>query len=347
MKQVLFFFLIIISTLISKPSLAQDLSNPGAYMTAISNAQLEMNKKYMIYMSAAGHGRKARKVDKLRQQAVESINNSRYKTIDLPIYKGDNTLRQSSIDYIKLCYNVFNEDYARIVNMEDIAEQSFDEMQAFILLQEKTNEKMNEATSAMSGASKAFAAKYNVKVTETKDELSEKLDATGKLNHYKNKVYLVFFKCYWQDGEIVKAMNLGKITQAEQGRASLIRYANEGLLGLDSLKSFDGDPSLAYTCKHVLQFYKSMAENDLPKLLEYFLKKENFEKVQKAFEAKSASGRTKKDVDAFNEGVKEINNATNTYNELNKKVNNNRNDAINAWNEAEKSFADQHMPYYR
>src|ERR1700733_1415522 len=163
MKQILFLSLLIISAVTAETSFAQDLSNPGDYMTAISNAQKEMNQKYMAYMSAAAHGRKARKVDKLRQQALQSIDNSRFKTIDIPIYKGDNSLRQSSIDYIKLCYNVFNDDYAKIVNMEDIAEQSYDEMQEFILLQEKTNEKIHEATAKMNSASKAFAEKYNIK----------------------------------------------------------------------------------------------------------------------------------------------------------------------------------------
>jgi hypothetical protein len=347
MKQILFFLLLIILAVNAETSCAQDLSNPGDYMTAISNAQKEMNQKYMAYMSAAAHGHKARKVDKLRQQALQSIDNSRFKTIDLPIYKGDNSLRQSSVDYIKLCYNVFNDDYGKIVNMEDIAEQSFDEMQEFILLQEKTNEKIHEASGKMSAASKAFAEKYNVKIIESKDELSDKLEQTSKLTHYKNEVYLIFFKCNWQDGEIIKAMNAGKITEAEQGRTSLLRYANEGLADLDTLKKFEGDPSLANTCKQVLQFYKSMAENDLPKQMDFFLKKENFEKVKKAFEAKPEKDRTQKDVDLFNQGVKEINKANNTFNDINTKANTGRNDAIAKWNDAEKSFADTHMPYYK
>ncbi|MEP6952403.1 MAG: hypothetical protein ABI863_24130 [Ginsengibacter sp.] len=347
MKQILFFLLLSISAVNAETSFAQDLSNPGDYMTAVSNAQKEMNQKYMAYMSAAAHGRKARKVDKLRQQALQSIDNSRFKTIDLPIYKSDNSLRQSSIDYIKLCYNVFNDDYARIVNMEDIAEQSFDEMQEFILLQEKTSEKIHEASGKMNAASKAFAEKYNVKIIESKDELSDKLEQTGKLTHYKNDVYLIFFKCNWQDGEIIKAMNAGKITEAEQGRSSLLRYTTEGLAGLDTLKNFEGDPSLAITCKQVLQFYKNMAENDLPKQMDYFLKKENFEKIKKAFEVKPEKDRTQKDVDAFNDGVKEINKANNTFNDINKKANTGRNDAINKWNDTEKSFADSHMPYYK
>jgi len=54
---------------------------------------------------------------------------------------------------------------------------------------------------------------------------------------------LIFFKCNWQDGEIIKALNAGKITEAEQGRTSLLRYASEGMTGVDTLKKFDGDPS--------------------------------------------------------------------------------------------------------
>lgn len=326
---------------------AQDLTNPGNYMTAIGNAQQEMNQKYMAYVSAAAHSKKARKIDKMRQQALESIDNSRMKTVDIPIYKGDNSLRQSSIDYMKVCYSVFNEDYSRIINMEDIAEQSFDEMEAFILLQEKTNEKLREASEKMNTANKTFAAKYNVTLLESSDELGDKLNESGKLNHYSNQVYLVFFKCNWQEGEIIKAMNAGKMTEAEQGRNALLRYANEGLVALETLKSYKNDPSLANTCKKVMQFYKTTAEKDIPKQTDFFLKKENFEKIKKNFEAKSAKDRTKADVDAFNAAVKDVNQASNDYNYSVQNLNKTRTEVINNWNEAERRFKDDHTPYYK
>src|ERR1700755_2519093 len=62
---------------------AQTIENPGDYMTAISNARGDMDAKYMQYLSAAAHGRRARKVEKLRMQVLESITQSRYKTTDL------------------------------------------------------------------------------------------------------------------------------------------------------------------------------------------------------------------------------------------------------------------------
>src|SRR5688572_17222011 len=150
--------------------------NPGAYMTSIAAARGDMDSKYMQYMSAAAHGRGARRVEKLRQQVLESITQSRYKTTDLPLYKGDNSLRQSSIDYIQLVYRIFNEDFQKVVDMEELAEQSIDEMQAFLLLQEKIGEKLAEASGKLQKASTDFAAKYNVKLIDGSTALSEKME---------------------------------------------------------------------------------------------------------------------------------------------------------------------------
>ena len=347
MKHLLLPAITVALLVISSTSAAQDLSNPGAYMTAISNAHVEMNKKYMAYRSAAAHSHRKRKIEKMRIQALESIEKSLGMTGELPYYKGDNSLRKSSMDYIKFCYSIFNEDYGKIVNMEEIAEQSYDAMQAYLLLQEKTDEKIKQAGAQLHAASMAFAAKYNVTVHDRKDELDEKLTEAGNLTHYTNKIYLLFFKCFWQDGEIVKAMNTGKITAVEQGRISLLRFADEGLQALttDSLKKFAGDAALANSCKQVLTFYKKMAENDIPKQMDYFLKKESFEKMKKAFESKGSP--TKGEVDAFNAAVKDVNTAMNTYNTVNTNVNNRRNEVLKEWNEAEKAFADSHMPYYK
>jgi hypothetical protein len=321
--------------------------SPVAYMNAISNAQLDMNQRYMAYVSAAAHGRRARKVEKMRQQTLESINNARYKTIELPIYKGDNSLRQSSIDYIKLCYNVFNDDYARIVNMEEIAEQSVDQMQAYLLLQEKTSEKLKQASDKMNEAEKAFAAKNNITLTEEKSELGDKMEIAGKLTKYNNHVYIVFFKCNWEDGEITKALNNKKVNDAEQARVALLNYVNEGLQALqaDSLRAFMGDASLANACRQVLNFYKKMAETDLPKQIDFYLKQENFNKIKRAMDAKP--NKTQQDIDEYNKAVKEMNAGVNSFNQAVQNINTQRSTILNNWDAAEKAFNDTHMPYYK
>ena len=326
---------------------AQTFENAGQYMTAINKARETMDAKYIQYLSAAAHGRRARKVENLRTQLLESITQSRYKTIELPYYNGDNSLRQSSIDYILLLYRIFNEDFAKIVNLEEIAEQSFDEMQSYLLLQEKTSEKLREAAASLQKTSTEFAARHKVTIVDKQDALGEKMAMAGKLNTYTDKIYLLFFKCNWQDDRMVQAMNAKKVNEIEQSRNALAQYATEGLKALDTLRVFNGDPTLANACRQVLEFYKKMAEKDIPGLTDFYLKEDNFQKIKKSFDAKSPQSRTQQDVDAFNKAVNEMNSGIGNFNKSNTAINNSRNQVLKAYQEAEKKFADTHMPYYR
>lgn len=328
-------------------SFAQDLSTPVGYMDAFAKEHDKMNKTYMAYQSAVAHGKRAKKVEKLRQKVVETINDTRNNTRGLGAYKGDNSLRESSVEYITLVYHVFNDDYAKIVNMEDVIERSYDQMEAYINLQEMTDEKLRQASQKMNVAEKAFAEKYNIKLIDDKSELSQKMATAAKLNHYKNKIFLVFFKCNWQDAVITEAMNNKKVNDIEQARNALIKYVDEGLLALDTLKSFNGDASLAMATRQVLSFYKRTAENDLPKLTDFYLKQENFEKIKKAFDAKPESKRTKEDIDAFNKAVNEVNAAINSFNQTNNKVNQGRKQVLDNYEKAEKEFSDRNMPYFK
>ena len=326
---------------------AQKTDDPGAYMTAINNTQVEMNKTYLAYMSQVAHSKNAKKIENMRQKTLESITNSKYKVIDLPYYKGDNSLRKSSIDYIDLCYKVFNDDYAHIVNMEEIAEQSFDEMQAYLLLKQKTNEKLHEAADSSENAARRFAAKYNVTLIEGgKDELNSKMDEANKVYEYKDKIFLLFFKCNWQDGQITDAINKNNLGNIVQSSNALAGYAKEGLAILDTIKGYKGDNSLKLACKQALQFYQKLGETDIPKLSEFYLAQENFDKIKKSFDAKVAKDRTQQDVDAYNKAVNEVNAASNTYNRINTNINNNRKQVVDNWNNANETFLDVHVPHY-
>jgi len=343
--RILALFLIGIA-LIRVSAAAQDLDNPGNYITAVGKARGDMDTKYMQYISAAAHGRRARKVEKLRQEVLDNITQSRYKTTDLPFYKGDNSLRQAAIAYIQVCYSVFSEDYKKIVNIEEVAEQSVDEMQAYLLLQDKVSEKLQEASNNLDKATDDFAAKYHVTLTKEASPLGEKMESAGRLNKHINAVYITFFKCNYEDQQMVKAMNDKKLNDMEQARNALSGFAHEGLKALDTVKPYEGDASLIASCRKALQFYQTAADKDIPGLTDFYVKQEEFDKLKKNFDAKG-SGRTKEDVDVYNKAVIDINASAKGFNQTNQKVNTQRNQVVNDWNESEKRFADEHMPHYR
>ena len=346
MKKLMIPFLLLLSFSTLQVS-AQSADDPGAYLTSIDNAQVEMNKTYMAYISAAAHSSRKRKIEKMRQQTVESITNSKYQIMALPGYKGDNSLRKSGVAYVDLLYKVFNDDYAHIVNMEDLAEQSIDEMQLYLLMQEKTDDTLKAASEKMNQAVNDFAAKYNIKLVDNKSELGEKMDESGKITKYRNKVYLLFFKCNWQDNQLNDAITKKNLATIEQARNALLKFANDGMAGLDTLKAFENDPSLAVACRQALAFYKREAEVQIPKVTDYLLKSENFDKIKKSFDAKPESSRTQQDVDGYNKAVKEMNAAVNTSNQTSTDIFNNRAQVLKNWEDTEKSFADTHTPHYK
>src|ERR1700722_4331144 len=194
MKKTLTFLLLPAAIIIGfiAPAAAQD--DPGSYMSSISTAQMEMNKSYMSYISASAHSSRKRKIEKLREQTVDNIVICQNTINNLAPYKADNSLRQSSISYVQLCYKVFNDDYAHIVNMEDIAERSYDEMQAYLLLQQATNDTLEMAITRMKTAEQGFAKKYGVTLVDQKTELGEKMEQTDRMGRYRDKVYLLFYK---------------------------------------------------------------------------------------------------------------------------------------------------------
>jgi hypothetical protein len=345
MKPVVLFLMLVVAYV---HGFSQTIENAGDYMTAVSNAQVQMDQKYMAYVSAAAHSRRNRKIERMRVAALESINNAKYKTSDLPKYKGDNSLRQAGIDYIQFCYRIFNEDYSKIVNMEEIAEQSVDQMQAYLLLEEKTSEKLTEASGNLSKAEKDFAVKYGVNLVDTKSELSKKMGDAGKANHYCDKIYILFFKANWEDSELFKALNSHKLNDAEQARNSLMGFATEGLeaLKIDSLHSYQANARLAVACRQSLEFYNSMAKNDVPKLLDFYLKQENFDKIKASLDAKGSS-KTREDVDQYNKAVKDLNASVNNFNQLNQELNKRRQDIVTNWENEERTFRDEIMPFYK
>lgn len=324
---------------------AQDLSTPGGYLGHFSQSLATMNQTYMNYLSAVSHGKSARKVEKLRMKTLDAILMAKGETAGTPGYKGDKTYRDATADYIKTCYAVFNEDYHKIVDMEEIAEQSYDAMEAYLLAQKKAGEKLKEAGEKQNVALKTFASKNNVQINESKDELDEKLEKAEKLNEYYSKVYLIFFKSFKQDMYLTDAIDKGNLSGIEQARNALETYANAGLQDLEAVGNFGSDASVAVACKEALKFYKELATKNMEPVSNFMLASDNFTKLKKTFEAMPAAKRTQADVDNFNKAVGDINKGSAAFNKANNDINKRRNDVLNRWNEAVKDFFDLHMPY--
>jgi len=329
--------------LLSLSPSAQTYETAVQYLDYINNANQELTTKYLVYLSAASHGKSVRKVEKRRIDVVNSINQAKYNILGMPAWKGDKSLKDTTVAYLRILNNVFNDDYGKIVDMEEIAEQSYDMMEAYLLAQEKANEKLNEASQKQHEMQKEFAAKNNITLIESSSELGEKSKKANEVLKYANEVYLVFFKSYKQEGYLIESMNQRNLVSMEQNINSLKKLAEEGLEKLKTLKGYSGDASLISACRNMLNYYKSEATRSTS-LSDYFLKEENFKKIKKQFESKPSGKRTQADIDQYNGAVNDINYALKNFNATNSDLNKERSSVLNDWNKAYNDFLDDYMP---
>lgn len=314
----------------------------GDYMSHIGKANMALTEKYLFYLSGMSHGKSARKVEKRRQEVLKAISDTRFEIMGMPPFKGDKSLRDTTITYYKILNSVFNEDYGKIVNMEEIAEQSYDAMEAYMLAQEKANEKLNEASAKQTEMQKQFAAQHNITLIDHESPTEAKMKlASAVMKHY-NEVYLVFFKSYKQEAYLMDALSQKNVNSIEQNLNSLQNFAEQGLEKLKDMKGYGGDGSLIIACRNMLNFYKDEVKKGAA-FTDYFLKAENFEKMKKQFDAKG-SKKTQQDIDQYNKGVNDINAASNAYNTTNNELNKQRTQFLNAWNTAVKKYMDAYMP---
>jgi hypothetical protein len=337
----------IITLLAAKSVKAQDFEDPGVYMSYFGKLDQELAVKYLSYMSAASHGKSIRKVEKTRAELLNSIDEVRAKVSEMPSYKSDKTLRDATVNYLKIMYNVFNEDYDKLVNMEEIAEQSYDLMEAYLLAQEKADEKLKEAALSRTEIQKQFAKKHNVNLIESQNELDVKLEKAGKVNSYYHELYLIFFKSQKQEIYLLDALAAKNINAVEQSKNALIKYAEEGIKKLGELSRYNDDKSIEMVCRQVLEFFKDEAEKKVPILSDYLIKTENFQQIKKAFDSKPLSKRTQQDVDLYNKSVAEMNKGVNIYNATNHQLNTSRNNLINLYNKSVQEYMNNYMPYAR
>jgi hypothetical protein len=336
-------FLILLTAFSVTVHAQEDLKSSGGYLSYITSIFKPIQKDTWDYTKAVAHNKSARKVENRRKELIASINVGIGKIKRLKDFEGDASLRDSSLSFLQIDKAVIEQNYEKIMEMEDIAEQSYDNMEAYLMAQQKADEILEQAGDNMETTEHGFAAAHNVNLIEAKDKISKKLDKASEVYKYYNQVYLIFFKSYKQEWYLLEATKKGDVNAMEQNKNSLVKFTNEGLEKLKDIKAYSGDASLKIACQQMLMFYKDEAEKKYQDIIDYQLKKDNFDKSKAAFDAHSPKNRTKQVMDEYNKSINDFNNAVKQVNARSNELNNTRNKNINNWNSTADSFTQSHI----
>jgi hypothetical protein len=326
------------------PTQAQTPETAIEYLDYLSSRSNNLAEKYLSYMAAVAHGRRARKMEKRRAELIAEIRKNIAEANRLKPFKGDATLRDAYKKYWDLELKVFNEDYHKIVDMEEIAEQSYDAMEAYMTAQQQASKVLQSAHGEVRIVFNDFANRNKITIQENDSKTNIKLSKTGDVTDYFNKIYLIYFKSYKQESYLLDAINKSDVNGAEQSRLTLIKCAKEGLAKLDTLKPFERDASLISSLRRILQFHLKEAEGGMIKQIDFMMKRSEFDKLQKAMESTPANKRTQADVDTYNKTVNKFNVLINSSNAALNADNAARKKVIDDHQESERKFLDTHIP---
>lgn len=331
---------LVMTLLMSNTSFSQ---SSVEHMDELSTAFAELKDDTWKYLRTITKGKSARKSEKKRSQLLDQYKTQISVVKSIKPFEGDASLKDATLKYLDLAYKVIKEDYDKIVDMEAVAEESYDAMEAYILANRRANEKLSAASDELKISEQAFAENNNITLTEgEKDRKDQKIaDAANMLNYY-NKVYLIFFKVHKQEAYVLAAQQNQDIAAFEQNVNALAMEADEALAKLDTMSAYQGDKEIIAAAKKAIEFYKNEAENEFSKVSDFYIKKDNFDKANEIMETKKKKDRTQEDVDKFNKAVSEYNEAVGSFNETNENLNNSRSEMLDDWNKAVESFYKAH-----
>jgi hypothetical protein len=339
-------FIWVILSILYVQAYAQQPTTAIDYLRYLGERDDKFSQKYVSYSSAIAHGTKARKLEKMRTDLIKEVKVNIADIGKLKPFKGDAALRDASKHYWTVLLHVMQEDYGKIIDLEDIAEQSYDHMEAYLLAQEKAQEASGLAGEAVTPILREFALNNNITlVEENTSKLAMKMKKIGEVNQYHKKLFLIYFKTVVQNTYLSESLKKNDLNGLEQNRNAIIAMSTEGLEKLRDIETFKGDHSLINGCRESLTQFKMVAENHIPARVELLMAEITFNRFKEAFDQKPVNARTQADVDRYNNASNEYNKVVNAWNQKHLQPMNKGNEkAYEAWNSASKRFLDKHTP---
>ena len=344
MKQFYTFILLAGITLLSFNTHAQSFDEPVEYLQFISDEHQDLTKQMWKYTKAIAHGKSDRNVKRKREKLVDMMQESIEKIQKAGSYNKENDFKQKIINNLQINKSLMNNEYNKIIDMKEVAQQSYDKMEAYMLAQEMADQKMEEAQKDYETYFDQYAEKYDIQINEQETDLGKKMRISGEVFSHYNDTYLIFFKSNMNESYLMKALESGDVSAIQQTANALKASAEEGIAQLDTLSAYKNDKALINATKKALEFYLEEVNTHVPTLTNFLIVNEDFETIKKNLENTPQKKRTQEMIDAYNKKVKEMNEGVNKFNNTNNILNQKRQKFIGQVNQTIEQYLDKHIP---
>lgn len=322
---------------------AQTFKTASDYLDFVRKEQKAITRNMWNYTKAIAHSKSDRTVDSRRKVLIKTVERAIAKVTKADGFDGDD-YKNKVLEHLNFNLDLLREDYAKIIDMKAVAEQSYDLMEAYMLAQELADKKMEESQQAYETNFYAFANKHHIEIIESETDLSKKIAISNEVfKHYK-EMYLKYFKVYINEVYLMDAIQKNDVGAIEQSATALSESAKEAITLLDDVALYKGDKSIVNATREAFNFFIDEADNKVPVLTEFIVLNSDFETIKNAIENTPQRKRTKKQIDDYNKQVNKINKGAKNYNKINAELNKKRQMVLTKLNAANERFLSKHIP---
>ncbi|MEZ4857745.1 MAG: hypothetical protein R2781_02945 [Flavobacteriaceae bacterium] len=322
---------------------SQTFNDPVAYLEFVANEQNNITKTMWQYTKAIAHSKSDRTIENKRNTVIKSLQRAIAKIEKAESFNND-YFKEKVLDNLKLNESLMKNEYEKIIDMKEVAEQSYDAMEAYVLAREMADKKMTEAQQIYEANYIAYAARHQIKLLESETDLGKKMEISSKVFDYYNKMYLAFFKVYINEIYLFDAIERNDISAMQQNANALSEAAKEGKDSLSNIELYKNDTSILQATHKAFDFFIEEANDKMPILIDFLVKNSDFETLQQTLENTPERKRSKEQIDDYNNKVKDINKAVKVYNETNEILNKKRQEVMNDLSIANQKFLGKHIP---
>jgi hypothetical protein len=318
-------------------------SDPGAYLAAVDRELTTVQEASWQYAKAATQNN-LQKMEKRRHMLLGAVTIAISNISAMPPFDSSTSLRDSALLFLAIRQAVLQEDFGRVVDLEPVADQAFDPMEAFLKARDLSEKRLERAGNAVEKEYVTFAGRYNIKAVRAENVLSQNLEAAAASHDHFRKIYRIFFDNYKQESYFLGAIMQHDVSGMEQNRSALLKSAEEGLRRLRSIPGFREDAQLRSACAKLLTFYRHEASSALERAPEFFVEKENLAKMHDARLLKKGEGDNPEGDQAYQKALKRYHRHYLEFSETCQALEKKRKDLLALWNHAAESFLGRNMP---
>jgi hypothetical protein len=295
-----YFILVLLCLLncFAKAQNSQTILTPAEYNDKIVGEQYKIQQKIFDYTSYAVHSENIEEIIAKRLAVILQIDASIASIQAMPEIKKDGNLKKEAVDVFVYYKTLFELDFKDSDELAKNKNNSYNDLKKYYASLDKATKKMQKAVEDMAKAQQKFADKNAMKIVASENPNTETFKKISEFNEYQRAITMEIMKPTFANKDFLGALEAQKVKESH--REKIVETATEAIENLKAMKAFNKSAELKNSAIALATFYKNFAKKQYVKMVEISNKK--------------PAERTQKDIDFYNQAVKDFNEQSQKYN---------------------------------